>query len=68
MNQIAECHGGKLNDSRFGVRMKGKGRIAENIADMFKVSKRRYLQGRSLPELDTSLFRKLPRGQLSLFD
>src|SRR4051812_18037919 len=26
---IAECHGGKLNDSRFGVRMKGEGNVAE---------------------------------------
>ena len=32
LNQIAECHGGSLSDSRFGTRMSGEGNIAEHQA------------------------------------
>ncbi|MBL4658490.1 MAG: hypothetical protein JKX73_10850 [Flavobacteriales bacterium] len=68
LNQIAATHGGKLNDSRFGVRMKGEGKIAENIMAMFKLSKKRYMAGRSIPPLNTTAFRKVTHGQLNLFD
>src|SRR5207244_1306737 len=36
LHQIAEAHGGQLNDSRFGVRMRGEGKIAESIKQLFK--------------------------------
>ena len=68
LTQIASCHGGKLNDSRFGVRMKGEGKIAENISAMFTLSKKKYFKGRSLPRLNTDIFRVPQRGQLDLFE
>lgn len=37
LHQIADCHGGQLNDSRFGTRMKGEGNIADSIASLFKL-------------------------------
>lgn len=67
LNQIKECHGGQLNDSRFGVRMRGDGKIAEMIATLFHAAKQKYMGGRSLGKLDLSLFKRPEKGQLSLF-
>jgi DNA repair photolyase len=43
-SQICECHGGKVSDSRQGVRMRGEGKIAESIMQLFAVSKAKYIQ------------------------
>jgi DNA repair photolyase len=68
LNQIREVHGGTLNDSRFGTRMKGEGNIAFMIRQMFHQSVKKHLSGRSSYEYDYSLF-KVPseNGQLDLF-
>ena len=68
LNQIRQCHGGELNDGRFGVRIRGDGKIAEQIAALFRLSKRRYWKGRALAKMNTTAFRKPVRGQLGLFD
>jgi DNA repair photolyase len=67
LNQIKECHGGTLNDSRFGTRMRGEGNIATIIRDLFLVSKKKYLAGREFPKLRTDLFVRSNKGQLGLF-
>jgi DNA repair photolyase len=67
LHQIMECHGGKLNDSRFGVRMHGEGKIAELIEDLFRTSAKKYLQGKSLPAFNLTHFKRPDKGQLSLF-
>lgn len=43
-SQICECHGGKVNDSRPGVRMRGEGKIAESIMQLFAISKTKYIK------------------------
>ncbi|MGK6350732.1 PA0069 family radical SAM protein [Parapedobacter sp. DT-150] len=67
LHSIAACHGGKLNDSRWGVRMSGEGKLAESIKQLFKLSVKRYMPQRALPHLRLDLF--APRGgkQLDLF-
>lgn len=71
LNRIRSIHGGKLNDSRFGVRMKGQGIFADEIHAMFAVAcKRAGLEPRRA-ELSTDAFRR-PAGrdsgaQLQLF-
>ena len=67
LNQIKECHGGTLNDSRFGTRMRGEGNIATSIRDLFYVSRKKYLSGREYPKLRTDLFVRSNKGQLGLF-
>jgi len=37
-HMIQSCHAGHVNDSRFGERMKGDGKIANLIADNFRLS------------------------------
>lgn len=66
-NQIKECHGGQVNDNRFGMRMRGEGQIAESIRQLFKLSVKKHLDGRSFPEYDYSLFKRPGAGlQLEL--
>lgn len=67
-NQIVECHGGKVNDSRFGTRMRGEGKIAESIMQLFKLSKKRFIQRDDNFEFNCSNFNyKANDIQLSLF-
>ncbi|MEP7323896.1 MAG: PA0069 family radical SAM protein [Saprospiraceae bacterium] len=67
LNQTAEAHGGQVNDSRFGTRMKGIGTIAETIKSTVKMAKKKYgLPSRPMPVLDCSKFTR-PGSQLSLF-
>jgi len=42
LNQIKELHGGQLNDSRTGIRMRGEGNLSKLIADMFRISREKY--------------------------
>jgi len=68
LNKIRAAHGGNLNDSHFGRRMKGDGVEAESIHQLFKNSVKRFFSGRSFPEYDFSLFKRPARnGQLDLF-
>ncbi len=68
LHQIQECHGGQLNDSRFGTRIKGEGKIADAIKQMFVNSVKRYMKGRFSEELNTTDFRRPDEvKQLELF-
>ncbi|MDQ3393264.1 MAG: PA0069 family radical SAM protein [Bacteroidota bacterium] len=64
-NQISEIHGGDVSDSKWGRRMKGSGPIADAVAQLFNTSRKKYMEGRSLPELDLTKFRK--KGNYNLF-
>tara|TARA_R110002074_G_scaffold352962_1_gene524458 strand:+ start:50528 stop:51595 length:1068 start_codon:yes stop_codon:yes gene_type:complete len=67
LNQIAECHDGKLNDSRWGKRMRGEGIIAQQIADTVILGKKRYLKDSRMPKLDRSHYLQLKDPQTRLF-
>jgi len=67
LNQIANCHGGKLNDSRFGTRMRGEGEIAKQINDLVKLAKFKYFKDKTMPELNTELHEAFKERQLRLF-
>lgn len=68
-NQIKECHNGQVNDSRFGKRMSGDGKMAESIKQLFMMSKKKYMSGRKMPAYDLTLFKRPIRdgGQMELF-
>lgn len=67
LHQIEESHGGTLNESRFGTRMKGEGKIAEQVALQFKLAKKKYLADVCLPPLNYKLFDKTNFNQMKLF-
>jgi len=68
-NQIRHTRGGGLNSPEFGGRMRGRGEVAERIADMFRVFSRKLGLDGGLPPTDGSQFRppQPPSGQLRLF-
>ena len=68
LNQIEACHGGTLNDSRFGVRMRGEGKIAEQINDLIKLAKHKYFKKHHDRTLNTTLHEQYKDGQLKLFN
>jgi DNA repair photolyase len=67
LHQIAECHNGNLNDSRFGTRMKGEGNIASQVAQQFAIARKKYLSGRTRPTLNCALHEEYKDGQMKLF-
>jgi DNA repair photolyase len=64
-HQICELHGGNINDSQFGRRMTGEGSYADIIHQLFRTAKKRHLDGRHMPPIDLTKFRR--GGNLSLF-
>ncbi len=67
MHHIQDLHGGKVNDSRFGIRMKGEGLWADLIKQQFKVAKQKYLPNPKTVDFDFSLFNPKTDLQLNLF-
>ena len=63
---IESMHGGQVNDSEFGRRMRGDGNIADLIRQQFKIHTRKNGLNNERFEFDTSLFQR-PQKQLSLF-
>jgi hypothetical protein len=66
LGRIRAIRGGKLNDPRFGSRMRGEGIFADQISQMFHVACRKV----GLPEegldLSTTAFRRPEGAQLAL--
>ena len=67
LNQIQDCHNGTLNDSRFGARMRGEGKISEQISALVRLAKQKYFKGKHMPQLNKSLHAPYKDGQLKLF-
>lgn len=57
LHRIRAMRGGRLNDPRFGTRMRGEGIFAEQMAALFAVACRRAGVARTGPELSTAAFR-----------
>ena len=65
--QVKSMHNGKVNDSEFGRRMKGEGNLAESIHQLIRQAKKKYLQDKIVPPYNFNLFKRPPKGQLSMF-
>jgi len=65
LGRVRETRGGKLNDPRFGNRMRGEGAMAEAIRNIFQLARKRAGLERPFPELSTARFRR-PGSQLML--
>lgn len=67
LNHIRSAHDGQLNDNEFGRRMKGEGKMAEQIRDTFKLAKRKAFGETKKINLDTTLHAQYKPGQITLF-
>ena len=63
---IEESHNGKVNDSRFGLRMRGEGPVADLIAQQYKKYTQKYHLNDERMDLDCSKFQR-PGQQGKLF-
>ncbi|HEY2740130.1 MAG TPA: PA0069 family radical SAM protein [Thermoanaerobaculia bacterium] len=66
LHRVQELRGGKLNDPRFGSRMRGEGIYADQVRSTFETFRRRYGLDKPFPALSTAAFRR-PGEQMSLF-
>lgn len=67
INFIKSTHGGKLNSSQFGERMKGKGEFAEHIRRTFKLARKKHFGNPEKIRLDQELYVEAKTPQLKLF-
>ena len=67
LHQIEACHGGTLNDSRFGIRTRGEGKIVEQIHGMARLAKHTYFKDKVFPKLNKELYGQYKNGQMKLF-
>lgn len=63
---IENAHGGQVNDSRYGIRMRGEGPIADLVRQQYKKYNKLYGLNDERWDLDTARFR-VPGGQGKLF-
>jgi DNA repair photolyase len=66
LGRIREMRGGKLYDSRWGVRMRGEGFYAEQMNAIFQIAYRKAAFPQNVPTLSVHAFR-VPTPQLELF-
>jgi DNA repair photolyase len=66
-NQVCDCHGGRVGDGRPGVRMRGEGKIAESINQLFKLSRQRFIKETDFEFNCADFSHKANDIQLSLF-
>ncbi|WP_458628116.1 PA0069 family radical SAM protein [Winogradskyella sp. PC D3.3] len=67
LRQIENCHGGTLNESRYGVRMRGEGQIAQQINDLVRLARLKYFKNKAIPQLNTTLYELNKNRQMKLF-
>lgn len=61
LEQTASCHSGTLNDSRFGTRMRGEGKLAESIRMLFSAARKKHMSGIPFYEYDFTAFKRPPK-------
>jgi hypothetical protein len=61
LNRIRDTRGGRLNDSTWGVRQRGRRAYADQIAQLFHAAARKHGFDRPLPELRADAFRRPPQ-------
>ena len=69
ISRLRSVRDGKLSESKFGLRMRGSGELADQISALFKVARSHSGLAASLPPSRTDLFRppRMSNGQGFLF-
>ncbi len=69
LGRIQETRGGQLNNSAWGERMTGRGLIADQIQNMFRIFKKKHGLDIKMPSYNCDLFRApiSQSGQMRLF-
>jgi DNA repair photolyase len=68
LGRIRDMRNGRLNDARFGTRMRGEGLLAEQVRALFRLGCRKAGIERGGPRLSTAAFRRPGGTQRLLFE
>lgn len=70
LGRIRDMRGGRLNDPRFGTRMRGEGPWAEQLRSMFRIVRRKHGLDGERRSLSTTAFRRpeVDGRQMELFE
>ena len=68
VRRLESLRGETLTDNRYFDRMRGEGRWAELFRDLFHICLRRHGLDRPVSSLSIARFRRLPNGQMGLFE
>jgi DNA repair photolyase len=68
LQRLRDMRGGEVHDSRFGLRMRGEGVLAEQVRALFHLGRRRAGLESGFPPLSTAAFRRPAGAQQRLFD
>jgi DNA repair photolyase len=68
MSRVRLLRGGRVNDSRFGSRMRGEGPVAEAVRKLFHLGCQKAGIRPGAPTLQTGAFRNPAHSQRTLFD
>lgn len=63
-NQIRSLHGGQVSESRWGVRMRGEGKMADTLHHLFKTIKGQYFRNKISHDLALDRYRRNGSGLL----
>ncbi|HEX8371996.1 MAG TPA: PA0069 family radical SAM protein [Chthoniobacterales bacterium] len=66
LSRVRSLRGGKLNDPRFGSRLRGEGIFAEEMNQLARIARHKTGLKEEFPDLSTASFR-VPTDQLTLF-
>ncbi len=67
ISRLKAVRSGKLSDSRWGIRMRGEGEIAETIRDLFHLTCKKHHLNEQEVNLSTAHFVHTPEKQLEIF-
>lgn len=67
LHQIAAIHGGEIQDTKSGRRMRGEGVLADSIKQQFQLARNKFGLNNKIPALNCDIFDPKINGQFSLF-
>lgn len=68
LKRMTSLRGENMNDTDFGVRMRGTGLWADTIGDLFSLACKKHELDNAPASLNTEAFRHRPGGQIRLFE
>jgi DNA repair photolyase len=67
LHQIAAIHGGEIQDTKSGRRMRGEGVFAHSIKQQMQLARNKFYLNKKIPSLDCTIFDPKINGQIKLF-
>jgi len=67
LHQIAAVHGGEIQDTKSGRRMRGEGAFANSIKQQMQLARNKFYLNKKIPALDCTIFDPKINGQIKLF-